>query len=184
MKTSPSLARVHRILGCLAVFHSASLFAVSIGVNTGDFYGVTAWPWWLHHLWVGVASLWVLWPLVLVIHPGRSAARIAVPIAVGLVFLLPCIRDYRVMAPVTFGLQIIKYQVSYYDRNGDGIVDFELHHALNAYDADWALSDTHFTGRYDFKIQYSPFGRKEHVDLPVPKHVKITPGQPQLWRVR
>jgi hypothetical protein len=129
------------------------LFSILLGVYTGAFYSFrfSAWLWRLHHLWVGLASLWLLWPLVLALHPGRSALRLALPLGISVAFLIPCTRAYRAMAPVTFDLPIIHYVVSYYDRNGDGIVDFELHHALNADDADWALSDTRFRGRYDFR---------------------------------
>ena len=42
-----------------------------------------------------------------------------------------------------------RYVVAYYDRNHDGIVDFELHDIPGAADAAWALSDTKFRGRYD-----------------------------------
>jgi hypothetical protein len=186
MKTPAALAREHRVLGCTAMLHSAVLLGLMIGIDTGFFHhlGLPSWPWWLHHLWVGVASLWLLWPLILIMHPGASSLRIAVPIMVGTLFLLPCIRDYHQMVPVTFGVPTVKYEVTYYDRNGDGTVDFEFHHAPQAYDADWALSDSNFRGRYDLKIEYSPFGEKRRVDIPVPTHVKMTPGEPQLWRVR
>jgi hypothetical protein len=161
------MVRVHRILGTWAVLHSVLLFAILLCLYAGVF-----------------SSLWLLWPLVLVLHPGRSLLRVALPIAVALPFLVLCIREYRNSAPVTFGLPLIHYQVRYYDRNGDGAVDFEFHHATNAYDADWGLCDTQFRGRYDLKKGYSPFGREERIDLPVPKHVKITPGEPELWLVR
>jgi hypothetical protein len=68
--------------------------------------------------------------------------------------------------------------VTYYDRNGDGIVDFELHHHLRSDDTDYALCDTQFRGRYDLKINYNPFNPREETDRPVPTGVKVTPGQP------
>jgi hypothetical protein len=179
MKASPAVVRVHRLLGYLAVLYSVLVLSyLLIVLHIGHM------SWTVHHLWVGLASLWLLWPFVLALHPGRSAIRVAVPMVIALLFLLPCFRHYRAMAAVTFGLPLIHYEVTYYDRNGDGIVDFEFHHATNAYDADWGLSDSEFRGRYDLKRGYSPFGKEERVDLPVPKHVKITPGEPQLWRVR
>ena len=70
--------------------------------------------------------------------------------------------------------------VTYYDRNGDGIVDFELHHHPNSSDTDYALCDTQFRGRYDLKINYNPFNPRERIDRPVPTGVKITPGQPPI----
>lgn len=75
-------------------------------------------------------------------------------------------------------LPAIDYVVTYYDRNGDGAVDFELHHALNAFDADWALVDTHFRGYYDLRIDYGFSVTREKVHIPIAKHVRITPGRP------
>ena len=137
-----------------------------------------------NHAWVGFATLWLLWPLVLAVHVGRSFLRVIIPLAISLIVLVPSLRNYPLMARVTFGLPLIHYEVTYYDRNNDGIVDFEFHHAPNAWDADWSLADTQFHGRYDLKIDHSPFGGKHPVDLPVPRRVQITRGEPQLWRVR
>ena len=39
-----------------------------------------------------------------------------------------------------------RYVTTYYDRNRDGRVDFELHDIPSAADAAWALSDTKFRG--------------------------------------
>jgi hypothetical protein len=72
------------------------------------------------------------------------------------------------------------YVITYYDRNHDGVVDFELHHLPGGADADWALSDTKFRGRYDLRIAWSFTLVREKVDMPVPKDVKITPGGPPV----
>jgi hypothetical protein len=70
---------------------------------------------------------------------------------------------------------------TYYDRNHDGVVDFELHTLGTGHvDADWALSDTNFRGRYDLRIHWGFVLEKKRVDIPVPKNVKITPGQPPV----
>jgi hypothetical protein len=67
---------------------------------------------------------------------------------------------------------------TYYDRNNDGVVDYELHHVPGTAYWTWALIDSKFTGRYDRRLKLAyPFD-SEHVDLPVPRHVKITPGMP------
>jgi len=71
-----------------------------------------------------------------------------------------------------------RYVVTYYDRNHDGIVDYELHELPGGNDTDWALSDTKFRGRYDLKIKSGLVGTEDAVDLEVPKNVKITPGNP------
>ena len=71
------------------------------------------------------------------------------------------------------------WTVRFYDRNGDGMVDYELHTLGSGHaDADWALIDTKFRGRYDLCIHWGYVLEKRSVDLPVPKDVKITPGNP------
>src|SRR4051812_16775697 len=68
--------------------------------------------------------------------------------------------------------------VTYYDRNNDGLVDYELHQVPGTMYWTWALIDSKLTGRYDFRLKLAyPFDR-EGVNLPVPRHVKITPGMP------
>jgi hypothetical protein len=72
-----------------------------------------------------------------------------------------------------------RWIVRYYDRNHDGIVDYELHTLGTGHaDADWALIDTKFRGRYDVRVHWGFVFEKKHVDLPVPKGVAITPGKP------
>jgi hypothetical protein len=71
-----------------------------------------------------------------------------------------------------------RWVVTYYDRNHDGVVDFELHTLGKGHaDADWALSDTKFRGCYDLRIHWGYVLEKKRVDIPVPKGVNITPGQ-------
>ena len=74
-----------------------------------------------------------------------------------------------------------RYVVAYYDRNHDGIVDFELHDIPGAADAAWALSDTKFRRRYDVRLKFGYAFERERVDIPVPKNVKITPGKPPVF---
>src|SRR5438128_2656121 len=70
---------------------------------------------------------------------------------------------------------------TYYDRNHDGVVDFELHDIPGAADAAWALSDTKFRGHYDVRLKFGYAFERERVNIPVPKDVKITP--PKAARV-
>jgi len=79
------------------------------------------------------------------------------------------------------GIPPEKWVVTFYDRNGFGIVDFELHDLPGAADVAWALSDTKFTGRYDVRLKFGFVFERQHVDLPVPHSVKITPGQPKVF---
>jgi hypothetical protein len=74
-----------------------------------------------------------------------------------------------------------RYVVAYYDRDHDGIVDFELHDIPGAADAAWALSDTKFRGRYDVRLKSGYTFERERVDIPVPKNVNITPGKPPVF---
>jgi hypothetical protein len=68
--------------------------------------------------------------------------------------------------------------VTYYDRNNDGVVDYELHQVPGTRYWTWALIDSKFIGRYDRRIKLAyPFD-SETVNLPVPRHVKITKGMP------
>jgi len=72
-------------------------------------------------------------------------------------------------------------QVHYYDRNGDGKVDDEVHHYLGATNADWELCDDKYVGRYDEKIVYYGVGyTATSVDIPVPTGVKIETQMPPL----
>jgi hypothetical protein len=74
-----------------------------------------------------------------------------------------------------------RYVTTYYDRNHDGVVDFELHDIPGAADAAWALTDTKFRGRYDVRLKFGYAFEREHVNLPVPEHVKITSGKPPVF---
>ena len=90
-----------------------------------------------------------------------------------IVFLASCV-SHEAPAPE-------HWVVTYYDRNHDGVVDFELHTLGSGHaDADWALSDTKFRGRYDLRIHWGYVLEKKRVDIPVPRNVKITPGQPPV----
>ena len=66
----------HWVLGCLAVLHSALVLAVML---------MRPWPvppWWFDPLWVGIATLWFLWPIVLLWQAGRSVRRVTIPLLV------------------------------------------------------------------------------------------------------
>ena len=41
-------------------------------------------------IWLALAWLWLVWPLLLVLHPAGSARRIFVPVFIGVVLLAPC----------------------------------------------------------------------------------------------
>ena len=58
---------------------------------------------WKERLWVGCATLWFFWPIVLVLHPGRSVRRLLVSLPLILILTLPSLRMYDSMAPFVFG---------------------------------------------------------------------------------
>jgi len=68
-------------------------------------------------------------------------------------------------------------EVTYYDRNHDGRVDFEFHDTGGG-DMDWALADRDYDGYYDIYLWYGIAGA--HIDKyhrAVPTGVNITPGR-------
>jgi hypothetical protein len=41
-------------------------------------------------VWLALAWLWLIWPLLLILHPAGSPRRIFVPVFIGVVLLAPC----------------------------------------------------------------------------------------------
>jgi hypothetical protein len=72
-----------------------------------------------------------------------------------------------------------QYVTTYYDRNGDGRVDYEFHDIPGWADDEWALRDTDFNGRYDIRYDMGYPGGRSRVDLPVPTSVRISHGKPE-----
>ena len=68
------LARIHRLLGCLAVAYTTLVVVLLFTLaHAGIDHG------WILRLWLGLATLCLFWPIVLVFHPGRSFARVLLP---------------------------------------------------------------------------------------------------------
>jgi hypothetical protein len=42
-------------------------------------------------VWLILSWLWLLWPIVLLLHPDRSPMRVLVPSLIGLGLLAPCV---------------------------------------------------------------------------------------------
>ena len=70
---------------------------------------------------------------------------------------------------------------TYYDRNHDGRVDFELHDTPGFADDAWALSDTNFDGRYDVRLKFGYAFARERMDMVVPQNQEITPSKPPVF---
>lgn len=87
----------HWLLGCLAVLHSAVILGLFLSRRSGG-------PYWLDHLWVAIATLWLFWPIILALHPGRSTLRLVLPLVAAGILLVPCAREYNFIAPIHFGL--------------------------------------------------------------------------------
>jgi hypothetical protein len=95
----------YRRLGYLALAHASviSVLGMALVVIPGATDSDNDW---LLRLWVGVATLWFLWPIVLALHRGRSPLRFAVFLSLAVVLLLPSLRFYNIFAPTTFGFPI------------------------------------------------------------------------------
>jgi hypothetical protein len=96
---SPS-ARTYRWLGCIALVHAAVPFGLA-------YFGLSAFGYdhnWAQRLWVGVVTLWLVWPIILALHAGRSWLRFAVFVFVGLLVLAPSLPAYNLVAQNAFGL--------------------------------------------------------------------------------
>jgi len=69
--------------------------------------------------------------------------------------------------------------VTYYDRNHDGIVDYEFHN-FGCCDRNWGLIDTDFNGRYDLKLRWGYSFERMPVDAPVPSDVHVSSDAPNI----
>lgn len=102
-------------------------------------------------------------------HMKRSALIfLAVAVALG----SGCARDAKPDESMDDALKRIG-RISYYDRNGDGKVDEEMHRYVGVQDADWALRDDDYNGRFEKKIRWGIGVFESAVDLPVPTGVHI-----------
>jgi hypothetical protein len=75
-------------------------------------------------------------------------------------------------------ISLSHWQTAYYDRDNDGVVDYELHDIPAASDDAWALVDSDFEGNYDLKIAYGYAIERSPVSKRVPRGVAITRGNP------
>jgi hypothetical protein len=70
--------------------------------------------------------------------------------------------------------------VTYYDRDGDAVVDYEIHRVRNTVYLSYALIDSKCQGRYDQKMSLAYPFNIDRVDIPVPRHVKLIRGMPPV----
>lgn len=64
-------------------------------------------------------------------------------------------------------------RIYYHDRNADGKADLETHRHPGRADADWALQDNDFDGRYEKKVMYGVGVKESSIDRPVPTDVRL-----------
>ena len=76
-------------------------------------------------------------------------------------------------------IELPRYVIIYYDRNQDGVVDLELHHAPGWTDSDWGLVDNDYNASYDGLFVNGAVGKCYQVEVPVPGGVPITKEVPK-----
>ncbi len=91
--------RTHRAFGAAAVCHAAVVTAVCIVLL---FHGEVPFG----RLWVVFVTSWLVWPVLLLLHHGRSLSRVAIPVLISLLLLWPAWRDYQFSAPAAMGLPL------------------------------------------------------------------------------
>jgi hypothetical protein len=101
MKTSSPFARAYRQLGYLAIAHSVVLLGIAVFFLTVRKHGRSRLL--VSSALVGLVALWFLWPIVLALHPGRSALRLTVFVSIAAVLLLPSLRFFGMTAPWVLG---------------------------------------------------------------------------------
>jgi hypothetical protein len=99
MGTPLSAIRTHRLLGAAAICHAAAVAAVIIvmffqGRGPGS------------PLWVAFVTSWLIWPVVLLLHRGRSFLRVAIPVLISLPLLWPAWPGYQISAPAAVGFPL------------------------------------------------------------------------------
>ena len=75
----------YRVLAVVAVFHAALIVLIWLGAFYFDLAVVSS------RAWMVFSWLWLIWPLVLLLHPDRSPLRILVPCLIGIAMLAPCL---------------------------------------------------------------------------------------------
>ncbi|MGH8713873.1 MAG: hypothetical protein ACREYB_07695 [Casimicrobiaceae bacterium] len=73
-----------QVLALLCVAHALIVLLLWIGRSFADLSLLSG------QLWLALAWLWLVWPLLLVLHPAGSARRIFLPVFVGVVLIAPC----------------------------------------------------------------------------------------------
>jgi hypothetical protein len=75
----------YRALSVAAVVHALVVLLLWLGVFYAH-WDLIPGRWWLLLMW-----LWLIWPVLLTLHPARTLRRVAVPAALGAALLGPCL---------------------------------------------------------------------------------------------
>lgn len=86
-----------RALAGGAIVHAFIVLLVWLGVFYADLDLIPG-HWWLLLFW-----LWPVWPFLLILHPVRTLKRVAMPVAIGIALLVPCIPTVLAFTSWTFG---------------------------------------------------------------------------------
>jgi hypothetical protein len=73
-----------QLLALLCVAHALIVLLSWIGQSFADLSLLSG------QIWLALAWLWLIWPLLLVLHPAGSPRRIFVPVFIGVVLIAPC----------------------------------------------------------------------------------------------
>jgi hypothetical protein len=68
------------------VAHAGTVLAVWVLSLHGSGLALSA------QVWILFAWSWLVWPLLLAVHPARSRLRFAVPVVFGVAILTPCVQ--------------------------------------------------------------------------------------------
>jgi len=82
-RSAPS--STYRTLAAISIVHAVLILLLWVGMFKFDFDAVPG------RAWLILFLLWLIWPLVLLLHPERSAVRVLVPCLVGIALLAPCL---------------------------------------------------------------------------------------------
>jgi hypothetical protein len=85
MDSAARLTKSYWFVAIVTVGYALAVLALWAGALYADLYPISG------RAWTLVAWVWLLWPMVLIIHPARSLLRVALPSAIGLLILAPCI---------------------------------------------------------------------------------------------
>ncbi len=94
--------RTYRLLCWLSALHASLCFLFLVaGIRlTRDRFSLD----WFERNWYAFVTLWFLWPIVLILHRGRSTRRLAGFMVLSTLLLLPSLPYYCLRSPQNLGL--------------------------------------------------------------------------------